>query len=301
MKVRVLLCMLMGMVFAACLTSCSTTRETTHTGSAVSSRTSSHPTFMSGSYMAAHQQKVTIESVAPGKKNTDAVAAVPAKREKGSGQRLSIDSMLFSVARNERAEAKEVEVPHVDLPVPKVAKEEPYFRTEMSAKEVEQKTSRFFEGNNDDVLFKYAAMIETEPADMSNRPLFSFIDNWYGTPYKYGGNDHYGIDCSAFSQKLYNNVYGIDLLRTARQQHRHCERIRHYDDAEEGDLVFFHIRSLRVSHVGIYLANGYFVHASRSQGVMISNLKSRYWHRRYSGCGRIEKEDRGTAESDYIP
>ena len=154
--------------------------------------------------------------------------------------------------------------------------------------------------NNPEVLVsKYADMINVSPKNINNFPLFRFIDDWYGTEYRYGGTDNTGIDCSAFSQKLYGQVYGIELERTAREQRREAERIKHADDAEEGDLIFFRARRFRVSHVGVYLANGYFVHASSSQGVVISNLNNRYWKRRYAGCGRISRDEPAT-ESEFI-
>ncbi len=154
--------------------------------------------------------------------------------------------------------------------------------------------------NNPGVLVsKYADMINVSPKNINNYPLFRFIDDWYGTEYRYGGTDNTGIDCSAFSQKLYGQVYGIELERTAREQRREAERIKHPDDAEEGDLIFFRARRFRVSHVGVYLANGYFVHASSSQGVVISNLNNRYWKRRYAGCGRIYRDEPAT-ESEFI-
>jgi cell wall-associated NlpC family hydrolase len=152
----------------------------------------------------------------------------------------------------------------------------------------------------DTVISKYAEMISVDRSEMSNFNLYLFIDEWYGTRYKWGGTDSTGIDCSAFSQKLYGKVYGVDILRTARQQHHHAERVKYPDDANEGDLVFFRIHHLRVSHVGVYLANGFFVHSSSSKGVMISNLNDRYWRRRFAGCGRIAKEEKSITESDYL-
>jgi cell wall-associated NlpC family hydrolase len=139
---------------------------------------------------------------------------------------------------------------------------------------------------------KYASMLELPPSDISNFSLYKFIDRWIGTKYCIGGNDIKGIDCSGFAQKLYGEVYGVDLLRTAIEQFSNCKRIKNPKDASEGDLVFFHIRSKRISHVGVYLANNYFVHASRSGGVMISNLDEDYWHKYYAGCGKIPRMDK---------
>ncbi len=152
----------------------------------------------------------------------------------------------------------------------------------------------------DPIINKYAEMISVEPEDISNYPLYRFIDKWYGTRYKWGGNDLKGIDCSAFSQKLYGEIYGTDLSRTSKQQRRNSTFVKHYIDANEGDLIFFRIHRIRISHVGVYLANGYFVHASRSHGVMISSLNSKYWHRRYAGCGRVAREEHQAMESDFM-
>jgi lipoprotein Spr len=144
--------------------------------------------------------------------------------------------------------------------------------------------------DKDSLSYKYAELLNIDPTDIANYALYQFIDQWYGVDYLWGGMDENGIDCSAFSQKLYSEIYGKDLLRTARQQHRSCKKIKRLSEAAEGDLVFFHVHSWRVSHVGIYLKNDYFVHASRSQGVVISNLRDKYWHRRYASCGRVQRE-----------
>jgi len=161
-------------------------------------------------------------------------------------------------------------------------------------------TASLFDDEADLLANKYAQMISVEPEDVNNFSLYKFIDQWYGTRYKYGGTDNTGIDCSAFAQKLYGSIYSTPLLRTCREQHKNCEIIKDSDEAMEGDLIFFRINRIRVSHVGVYLANGYFVHASRSHGVTISSLNDKYWLRRYAGCGRMSREDKPTTESDYL-
>lgn len=161
-------------------------------------------------------------------------------------------------------------------------------------------TEALLDKETDILVTKFALMLEMEPDEIENLHLYKFLNDWYGVKYKYGGTNISGIDCSAFSQKLYGSIYTINLLRTSRQQHRHCEIIKKYDDAIEGDLVFFRMHRLRISHVGVYLANGYFVHASRSQGVMISSLNDKYWNRRYAGCGRMEREAKEAVESDFL-
>jgi len=136
---------------------------------------------------------------------------------------------------------------------------------------------------------KYAEILGVKPKEISNNALYAFIDEWYGVNYHLGGSDQSGIDCSAFTQKLYGTVYGLDLARTAAEQYSNCKRLRHSGDADEGDLVFFHVHSKHITHVGIYLMNDYFVHASSSQGVVISNLNDEYWHKYYAGIGRVKK------------
>lgn len=122
---------------------------------------------------------------------------------------------------------------------------------------------------------------------LQNPPLHSFINQWYGVPYLMGGTTKLGVDCSAFVQELYNNVYKIPMVRTASQQFSVCTRIPKWENLKEGDLVFFKIKSKHISHVGVYLGNGKFVHASSSSGVMISDLTDRYWTKYYVGGGKI--------------
>jgi lipoprotein Spr len=136
---------------------------------------------------------------------------------------------------------------------------------------------------------KYAGLLGVLTRQITNYGLYSFIDEWYGVNYRIGGNTKAGIDCSAFVQRLYSEVFGVDLFRTAMEQFNNCVRVRNINEAEEGDLVFFHIHGRRISHVGIYLMNDFFVHASRSQGIVISNLNDEYWHKYYACAGRLPK------------
>lgn len=117
--------------------------------------------------------------------------------------------------------------------------------------------------------------------------LANFIEDWMGVPYRLGGLTKNGIDCSAFTRTLYAAVYNVQLLRTAFEQFSASIPIYDQDNLQEGDLVFFKIHSRVISHVGVYLADGYFVQAS-SHGVMISNLDERYWKRFYFAGGRVK-------------
>lgn len=134
---------------------------------------------------------------------------------------------------------------------------------------------------------KYANMLGVLPQMITNDLLYSFIDEWYGTNYRLGGNDKKGIDCSAFVQRLYARVFNVNLFRTAAEQFNLCEAIYNKQDLREGDLVFFSIHSKRITHVGIYLTNDCFVHSSTSSGVMISKLSDPYWRKYFAGAGRV--------------
>jgi cell wall-associated NlpC family hydrolase len=138
------------------------------------------------------------------------------------------------------------------------------------------------------IVDKYSKVMQVSPNSINNVILYQFIDEWYGTRYQMGGTGRRGIDCSALVQKLYNYVYGMDVVRTSLMQFRTSEYIASMDKLKEGDLVFFRIHGGPVSHVGIYLANNYFVHASSSKGVMISNLTENYWQKVYVGGGRLK-------------
>ena len=136
---------------------------------------------------------------------------------------------------------------------------------------------------------KYAGILHVPVSRVSNLALYQFIEKWYGTVYCMGGTDAAGIDCSGLVQRLYGEVYGVDLVRTAMDQYRNCQRINKAANAIEGDLVFFSIGSRNITHVGVYLANNFFVHASSSGGVMISSLEEDYWHKYFAGCGRVPR------------
>ena len=133
--------------------------------------------------------------------------------------------------------------------------------------------------------FKYAIQLNVPVETLTNASLYNLIDEWWNTPYRLGGTTKKGIDCSAFVQTLMLGVFAVQLPRTAREQRTASTKIE-TEEMREGDLVFFNTRG-RVSHVGVYLHNNKFVHASTSGGVMISDLNEDYWRRKFIGAGRI--------------
>lgn len=123
---------------------------------------------------------------------------------------------------------------------------------------------------------------------INDNKLYAFISDWYGAPYKYGGCQKVGVDCSCFTSILYENVYGRELSRTAGEMFESCEKIAR-EQARQGDLFFFKINGNRVSHVGVYVGSNYFVHSSSSNGVVLSSIEEAYYKKYFFCAGRIKK------------
>lgn len=123
---------------------------------------------------------------------------------------------------------------------------------------------------------------------------------WIGTKYKYGGQSRSGTDCSGMAMQIFEDVAGIKLPRDSRSQQAFVKPIKR-DELAPGDLVFFASKAggSRVGHVGIYIGNGDFIHASTSKGVIISNLSETYYDRHYHSSGRVPGLD-GDSISDSV-
>jgi lipoprotein Spr len=134
---------------------------------------------------------------------------------------------------------------------------------------------------------KYAQLLGTDPDQVQTTELLKSVDEWYGTRYQMGGTSKRGIDCSAFVQAVYLSAFALAIPRTAFEQFRFTNKISAVE-MKEGDLVFFNTTG-GVSHVGIYLKNNKFIHASSSKGVTVSDLFDPYYLKRFLGVGRIEK------------
>lgn len=121
-----------------------------------------------------------------------------------------------------------------------------------------------------------------------NHKLYIASAEWMGVRYRAGGNSRQGIDCSGLVSQLYKEVYGIRLARSADGQLKESRKIFR-NNLREGDLVFFTSRSSKkkVAHVGIYLKDGKFIHASTGKGVIVSSLNEPYYVEYWLCGGRM--------------
>lgn len=123
-----------------------------------------------------------------------------------------------------------------------------------------------------------------------NLDLYSFIDSWLGTRYRFGGTSKKGTDCSGFVYRLFQEVYKTDVGRQSSADLMSKTKRVKKNDLREGDMVFFNInnrRGGRASHVGVYLKDNKFIHATTRRGVIISDLNEPYYKRTYLGAGRV--------------
>lgn len=127
-----------------------------------------------------------------------------------------------------------------------------------------------------------------EQTDQMGRDLVEEARRWMGTPYRYGGQDRSGTDCSGLVMQVYKNVCEVKLPRTTSDQRVYCITVPR-DRTRVGDLVFFSSKGGRgsVSHVGLYIGNGEMIHASSSRGVTVSSVDTGYWGERFQGIGRV--------------
>lgn len=127
-----------------------------------------------------------------------------------------------------------------------------------------------------------------EAATLKESMLMEII-KFMNTPYKFGGNSKDGIDCSAFTQTVFKSC-SINLLRSAREQYTQGVAIENREELKFGDLVFFNTRkNVRPGHVGIYIGDNLFVHASSKHGVIVTPLTHEYYLQRYMGARRIDE------------
>ena len=147
-----------------------------------------------------------------------------------------------------------------------------------------------------EIAEKYSTLMGIKRSDIQNGRLYSFIDEWYGTPYRFGGMDKDGVDCSGLVYLLQLQVYDQSVPRTCATQVGIIKR-KYEEELQEGDLVFFDFDGKQFSHVGVYLQNGYFVHASTRKGVIIARLHDNGIYKYFSRAGSVIVNDTATAQT----
>lgn len=133
----------------------------------------------------------------------------------------------------------------------------------------------------------YKAPHESNLSLSEREKVMMEIVKYLNTPYQYGGNNKNGIDCSAFTQNVFHKSIRFNLARTASEQYNNGEKVSNKFSLKFGDLVFFNTtKNSFPGHVGIFLGDNLFAHASFSKGVTVSSLQSSYYKTRYVGARR---------------
>lgn len=126
---------------------------------------------------------------------------------------------------------------------------------------------------------KHSSPIPSKQQNSIKTRLLQHFQAWRGTPYRYGGISKTGVDCSGFIYITYREVFGRELPRSTELLVDVGMTIPK-SQLQVGDLVFFKTR-LKQRHIGLYMGQGKFIHASTSKGVIISSLDSAYWKNHY--------------------
>lgn len=138
---------------------------------------------------------------------------------------------------------------------------------------------------DDDAVVDLLPLPKKFPANARER-LENEMDKYLGVRYRYGGTGVTGMDCSGFVSRVFLDALDIKLPRSSAAQAKVGVAVSK-SKLKFGDLVFFKIRRNRISHVGIYVGDNNFVHASTKLGVIVSSLNERYYKRTYATARRL--------------
>jgi probable lipoprotein NlpC len=141
----------------------------------------------------------------------------------------------------------------------------------------------------DSLFYNYYAQTLGLNLDFTeDKDLLQKVNEWIGTPYRYGNSSKKGTDCSGFVTRIYKEVYGIDLGRSSHSMFGDVKRVKK-EQMQAGDIVFFR-RSPKgpIYHVGIYLSDNKFVHSATNGGVMINSLTENYYKKNFFAAGRVK-------------
>ncbi|MBC7413106.1 MAG: C40 family peptidase [Bacteroidia bacterium] len=158
------------------------------------------------------------------------------------------------------------------------------FATKLCAQETKTDTS-----THSLLPFKNSINTTTKDTSLTHNSINNTLNEWHRTRYQMGGNTKRGIDCSHFTAVVYKNTYGKILTGSARDYYANVDTTFTSPlELKAGDMVFFNINGRSLSHVGVYLGNNEFVHATVHLGVIKSNLNEHYYTKYYKGGGRFK-------------
>lgn len=139
------------------------------------------------------------------------------------------------------------------------------------------------------LTLNHVTRVTAESAHKETGPLRTRIlmqyQQWKGTHYRWGGTTHNGVDCSALMQHLFRDAAHLTLPRTTGEQIHRGVKVEEFS-LKAGDLVFFQTGHHR-RHVGVYIGDNQFIHASTSQGVTVSDLGDGYWQSHFITARRV--------------
>ncbi|MBS1531981.1 MAG: C40 family peptidase [Bacteroidetes bacterium] len=140
--------------------------------------------------------------------------------------------------------------------------------------------------NDSYIADKYAKLLAVPVDSITNHKLYALIEWFSSTPYKFGGSDVKGVDCSGLTYVIEKEVYSVIIPRSTLQQANFVSA-KNVSDLQEGDLIFLKLGGTSVNHVGVYLQNGYFVHATSNMGLVLDNLTDPLIQEHFMSCGSV--------------
>ncbi len=145
------------------------------------------------------------------------------------------------------------------------------------------------EVNDSNFINFYSSLLGVKLDSCCNRKLIAVVSSWLNVPYRAGGNTKFGTDCSGFVSVIYKEVFGVNLSHGGLSMFRQMKQfVKRTEKLQEGDILFFRERGTRITHVGLYLKDGKFIHAATyGIGVVVNDLHSAYYRRTYYMAGRI--------------
>jgi len=133
----------------------------------------------------------------------------------------------------------------------------------------------------------YSQKLGVQLEGKEDKKLIKSMASWKGVPYRYGAASKRGTDCSGFVGQVYSEVYGKKLHRSSKDMVKDVRYISKRN-LKTGDLIFFKIKSRKVSHVAIYVADNKFIHATTRKGVMVDDMDNKYYKKYYYKSGRVK-------------